>query len=455
MERVVREFSCAVTPGSINRGKMMLYIWLNRIVRDCQYYTYEEALDFISEWESSPGWPYTQMGYHTRSSVVEKLNLESLVREFQESGKHGLWTGCLKEEVLKRAKYERGMIRFFACCPIHVQITLLQFSADLNFRIMYLSSRARFPTFVGVSPFGGGWNLLFSRFKGYKLVFSLDETSWDMTLHRNLFQAIYEIRNSLLCECKSDSYVQWLVDEVVCTYLVSDTGEVFRKFQGNASGSSNTIIDNSLILLMLYLEAYFRVYPHDSLTDFLANVQLNVIGDDNICAVSEQKSAFGMDSVMLVMWEWGIRPRVESISDNIVGSHYVSKDIREFIYCGNTYLVPLPTRVRLLAHYIYSTPGDNLLASAIKLNSLMLECVFDDELWAMFYTLQSWYIAVQTQMYRWETEDQPVQNFIASVFPRDYVIRMHLGLELKSVSRYKFEEREQCRSEIIKLLKLQ
>jgi len=428
MEFVLSDFMKPVPVGCISGGERLLHIFVNRFIRDVDVISYEEAIDFMTEKTSSPGWPYTEMGYHSRAEVLEDGQAVRYAKEFEESGLHGLWTGCLKEEVLKRKKFESGHTRFFACCPIHTQIVLLRYCAPFNAAMIEWSRQEVWPFYVGRSPFAGGWNRLCIHLdKG--AVFSLDETLWDTTLSRELFAALYRVRNSAFRVPLSNDKLYWLVDEVVSTFIISDTGEVVRKYNGNASGSSNTLVDNSMILFMLYLEAYSRVYPGDSIDDFFSNVFLNIIGDDNICCVSLQRPLFTKDVIMSTMREWGINPRVESETPSIIGAHYVAKDVGVRVIGGLRHFVPLPGRVRLLAHYLYSTPGDNLLLSAIKCNSLLLEVPFDDVLWRMLYTFQSWYLAAKGDMYRWCTSDLSLIQFESGIYPRSIVYAMYLGFE--------------------------
>jgi len=428
MEFVLSDFLRPLPVGKIDRGERFLSNFVNRFIRGVKVLSFEDAVGFMTETTTSPGWPYTECGIHTRKTALDSGAIQ-WAREFEESGLHGVWTGCLKGEVLKRVKYEAGHTRFFACCPIHTQLVLLRYCAVFNALVIQWSKEEKWPFYVGRSPYMGGWNRMCQELNEFGEVFSLDEKLWDTTLSRDLFRVLYRVRNSAFEECLSDDKIEWLVDEVVATYIVTDTGELIRKYQGNASGAPNTLIDNSLILLLLYFEAYAREYPDDSMDDFFINVRLNIIGDDNICAVSPERSRFGKDSVMRVMAEWGINPRVESVTPSIVDAHYVAKNVGVHEYAGKSYYVPLPDRKRLLAHYLYSTPGENVLLSAIKCNSLLVEVVFDDLLWKMLYKFQSWYLDLKEDMYRWCTADLSLTQFDKGIICRKSLIIFHLGLE--------------------------
>lgn len=433
MQFVLSDFMRPLPVGSVKNGERLLLSFLNKFIRSVPVLSYSDALTFVSETQSSPGWPLTEQGYPTRAAAIDAGVATTLAEQFENSGLHSIWTGCLKEEVLKRSKFETGHTRFFACCPLHAQLVILRYSAVFNQAVINWSAEEVFPFYVGRSPIMGGWHRLCTELNHFGGVFSLDERLWDTTLSLDLFRALYRVRNSLFATPLSSEKLDWLVEELVCTYIVTDTGEVVRKYQGNASGSPNTLIDNSLILLMLYMEAFTRVYPDASDVEFFKAVRLNIIGDDNIASISPAWPLFTKDVVMDVMREWGISPRVESVTDTIVGAHYVAKDVGVFKHAGLEYFVPLPGRKRLLAHYLYSTPGDNVLLSAIKCNSLLLEVAFDDELWNMLYTFQSWYLVAKGNMYRWCTSDLSIDQFLAGIVPRAAVIRAYLGLESLSL----------------------
>lgn len=428
MEPIVAKFARPLGVGfrSIELGAAALMTKVHRIMPIHSPLDYCEAEKKILELNTSPGWPWTQIGYHTRKALKLAVNMCEVAREVEESGLHTLWTCCMKSEVLKREKFLAGNLRLFCVCPMQIQLILLKYSAFFNEFIERASVRGEFPCYVGVSPLGLGWHRVFFPFTKAAVVFSLDETNWDTSLHYLLFEKVYRIRQRMLKNVPRKK-IDWLVDEIVNTFLVTDTGVIIRKTQGNPSGSSNTCIDNSCILIMIYYEAYFRVYPHDTLEDFEKYVNLSVLGDDNICGVASERALFGIDSVTAVMTEWGIIPKVESNSTSVCGAEYLSKVVGVYDLVYYKPLVPLPKRIRFLAHYLYSNPGANILLSAIKCNSLMLEGVFHKDLWDMLQTFQYWYRDKVKEMCRWETEDVTIQSFIASIFPRSMILSAYIG----------------------------
>lgn len=418
MEKPLCVYAVSSPCGQIVRGHSFLREYLFERVGPCKYLTEQEAIDLIEERQSSPGWPFTER-WDTRGKFLQ-AGVHPYIDSWWDSGHQSVWTGCLKDEVMKKSKIENGLVRFFFCCPLPVQIRLLQFGGVLNKRIVELSRQFAFPTYLGVSSYDRGWHNLFSPFRGKKHFFSLDETNYDSTISSFLMAALYDIRNSLLDVPCSDAHVGRLLREVVQTVIVTDTGHLVQKRQGNPSGSPNTSVDNSLILIMLYFEAYFRVYPSDTLVDFFANVSLVVIGDDNFCGVSDTRSLFDEFSVMNVMHEWGIVPKVECVSDTLEGMEFVSKLIKVVQTVAGPILVPVPKPVRFTAHLLMSTPGYDALLSAVKVNSLLAECAFDDLLWRMCIAVQQFYRRNLHLLQNWEDDQLTMKTWYATLLSRAY-----------------------------------
>jgi len=418
MEKPLCVYAVSSPCGQIVRGHNFLREYLFERVGPCKYLTEQEAIDLIEERQSSPGWPFTER-WDTRGKFLQ-AGVHPYIDSWWDSGHQSVWTGCLKDEVMKKSKIENGLVRFFFCCPLPVQIRLLQFGGVLNKRIVELSRQFAFPTYLGVSSYDRGWHNLFSPFRGKKHFFSLDETNYDSTISAFLMAALYDIRNSLLDVPCSDVHLSRLLREVVQTVIVTDTGHLVQKRQGNPSGSPNTSVDNSLILIMLYFEAYFRVYPSDTLVDFFANVSLVVIGDDNFCGVSDTRSLFDEFSVMNVMHEWGIVPKVECVSDTLEGMEFVSKLIKVVQTVAGPILVPVPKPVRFTAHLLMSTPGYDALLSAVKVNSLLAECAFDDVLWRMCIAVQQFYRRNLHLLQNWEDDQLTMKTWYATLLSRAY-----------------------------------
>jgi len=405
--------------GRIDLGAFALREYLFQKIGTCKYLSLDEAVELIEEKNSSPGWPFTQK-WETRGQLLKSGVLKSLIDSWWESGLHAVWTGCLKDEVVKIEKVKHGLVRFFFCCPMPVQVRLMQFGGVLNKRVIELSKKFMFPTYLGVSSYDRNWHVLFSRFRGKKHFFSLDETNYDSTISVRLLAALYDIRNSLLDVPVSDNHLRRLIQEIAETVVVTDTGHLIQKRQGNPSGSPNTSADNSLILIMLYFEAYFRVYPTDSLFDFEAHVSLVVIGDDNFCGVDEARSLFTENSVMSVMTEWGISPKVEAVSDTLEGMEFVSKIIKSVETCSGPVYVPMPKQVRFVAHLLMSTPGEDALLSAVKVNALMSECPFDDLLWKMCVSCQDYYRKRPQLLAEWEDDSLTRKTWLATLLSREF-----------------------------------
>jgi len=124
--------------------------------------------------------------------------------------------------------------------------------------------------------------------------------------------------------------------------------------------------------------------------------------------------------VMRVMREWGVDPRIESESSCLEGMEFVSKIITKVQVAGMPFYVPVPKTPRFIAHFFMATPGDNLLNSGLKINSLLSECAFSDVLWDMVSTVQEQYRFHLPEMSDFESQDMSTDGFLAGIVSRQY-----------------------------------
>lgn len=452
-EVILQRFADSVSRSSLGIGEEKWRELVSRQLQDCRIIRNDEICDYVMEWSTSPGWPFNVTGTETRKKAFEKHGF-SVMEDYIASGKKALWSACVKSEVLKRKKILEGKMRLFSVCPLHVQQYLLKYCADFNTKFIEASRRERLQTWIGRTHYHGQWHSSMSRFADCDYVFSLDEVNWDIHIHYDLFRAVYRLRSLLTENDKHKGHFERLCQEVVCSYLISDQDDgggcpVIMKEQGNSSGSSNTIVDNSLIVLLLVMEAYFEVNIVDSLDDFLENVEVVVIGDDNLTGVRQRKVGMLTEQhVMDVMHRWRIQARVESVGTKIIGAHFVSKDvgwsqiIRPDVRVGN--YVPVPSRVRLLAHVLYGSPGFNFLQTGLKVNSLMLESYWDPEVYDWLKRMQNWIKSQNKSLYAGESESMPVLSFYQSIFPDWMVEQLYLGHPESKISVYLNSSRYNC-----------
>lgn len=423
-----------VTPVAtdVRRGALALRAWFVKMgLQVSKPLAWESCIPFITDFSTSPGWPYLLHGYTQRGQLLvpsRRSQFFALCQDYEDSKRQAVWSLRLKDEVLKRKKIVNGIARMFIICPAHVQFKLLKHCALFNDFVKQMSERERLPIWLSRSSLGGSWSRVFKQWSGR--VVGMDEDAWDMSLHRSLFEQLYALRSCFSVDFPTD----FLIREVCETIFIVPSGEIMQKKNGNSSGSSNTTVDNSLILLMFYLDEFLSLYPESDVDEFMGNVI--VCGDDNICNYTQKYPLFTPERMKARLNAAGISTRLESDTIGPVGGHFIAKDVVDYPGYG---LMPRPQTARVLGHLWYSTPGGDLLLTGMKVNSMIMDCAWNDEVLPYLLAVQAFVLAQLGPDNAIVSEVPGVSEkaFRASIFPLADIRYAYTGWESR--------KRYQCR----------
>jgi hypothetical protein len=150
---------------------------------------------------------------------------------------------------------------------------------------------------VGINPFNMGWDQLYKKlyvpgWKGMALDVSAFDASFPWVMARKI--ATLRLRR-LSPEARqlpmAEKLVAYITESIFRSLNILPNGEVVQKEHGNASGSPNTVVDNTLALAMAFMYVWVRSCRLDgtppSFMEFKENVRAALYGDDNTFTASE------------------------------------------------------------------------------------------------------------------------------------------------------------------------
>lgn len=231
-----------------------------------------------------------------------------------------IWTCSQKNELRGQEKLDAQKHRTFLVSPVEHSLNLNRLCLDMNNR--FYASSGNTWSFVGGTKFLGGWETLYRRMNRHGNGFALDAKDYDSSLLRRFMAAMIDIRWEFLREedrtSENRARLEVFYDAVINSVIVMEDGRLIIKHTGNPSGSVNTIVDNTLILFMLFAYTWFilareqyaehnRAVVHarrshtmmgvvgrydgeirGGYDDFMRHVEAALNGDDNTFTVSDE-----------------------------------------------------------------------------------------------------------------------------------------------------------------------
>jgi len=307
-----------------------------------------------------------------------------------------VWTNSVKEEIRLQEKVRYNKLRTFVGPPItHVYCSQRMFG-HMNSQLHANSPKTW--SFVGSSKYYGGWHRLYERLSKHPNAFELDCSEYDSSLNAELLSQLARIRFRMLKrDLQTDenwARVVNLYDQIINSYIVCSGGELIQKFTGNPSGSVNTIDDNTIGQIILMAYAFITIFKGESIctyTEFTANMELALCGDDNTGTISEKIfNRFNPSTISAAWTSIGITTKY--------GNTSARQSLLDMHFCANGFkfvdhpafgrrVVPVPDPEKLLASMcLYSAKGSNLKWSFLRSQAIRRECFFTP----LFETLSSY-----------------------------------------------------------------
>ncbi len=205
-----------------------------------------------------------------------------------------IWTCSQKIEMRLVSKLEEMKHRTFTAAPIEHSVATNRLCLDMNNK--FYAGGKRTWSFVGTTKFLSGWDRLYHRLNRHPNAFELDESAFDSSLFARAMYGQMDIRFGFLTyedrTLENWNRMQSVYDAIVHSVIVLENGELIQKHTGNPSGSSNTIVDNTMILFRLFAYAWIvcckNIGRETSYLDFMSNVEAALNGDDNTFTVSDE-----------------------------------------------------------------------------------------------------------------------------------------------------------------------
>jgi hypothetical protein len=297
-----------------------------------------------------------------------------------------IWTCSQKVELRPVEKILLNKIRTFTAAPVEHTVCANRLFLDMNNRFYRNANRTW--SVVGMSKFLRGWDNLYHRLDVHPNAFALDESEYDSSLFARIMRECGEIRYSFLAHDYRTSEnlerVAQIYDAIVNSVVLLENGDLVQKHTGNPSGSSNTIVDNTICLFRLKAYAWIRRCEklgfEASYATFISFVEAALCGDDNTFTVSDEVVAWF--NARSISEEWSLLG-ITTTSDN-----YASRKLSDvdFLSQGFRYdekleiWMPVPDTNKILCSVMWGSSVDDvrwhlLRACALRMDSYgNLEC---------------------------------------------------------------------------------
>jgi len=247
------------------------YDWMERHFRPHMGGSQEFPRDFVlreMNMDSSPGYPWS-LTYHTKKLMLEDERMMKVLPDYFEACALTypcdivpIWTCSVKGDELRPVeKIMANKLRTFTASPFEHSTALNMLCLDMNNR--FYRSAGKTWSFVGRSLFRGEWNLLGQQLETHPNKNEVDGKEYDSSLFAEMLWDLCFFRFCCLApEYRTErnwNVLRNLYDSIINSVCVLDLGDLIRKFTGNPSGSSNTIVDNTLALARLFFYAWIVI----------------------------------------------------------------------------------------------------------------------------------------------------------------------------------------------------
>jgi len=370
--------------------------------------------------QSSPGWPWNSvwikkglMMDYVDLSFIGLKDYESVVggylggdgsvflkvcNEFWDQLVVGnpvsFWTVALKDEMRHVDKIRENKIRTFTASAVEHTVATNMLCAEFNNRFYDMKEEG--PSVVSMSKFRGGWDRLFRRLNKHPNAFEFDESSYDASLREEFLLSCLWLRLNCLkgseMEKRKLAHLYYMIIHSVC---VLDNGQVFQKHGGNPSGSANTIVDNTLVLLVLCLYAWIVLSMSFDLEmcqfhHFVENVELALCGDDNTNTVSDKVVSWYNAENIIAVWDAvGIKTETPSMKARMLKDcWFLSNGFKNYTRRGMW--LPIPETSRVLCSLREHADTNDVRWLVLRAYALRIDSWANEECRELLQSLITW-----------------------------------------------------------------
>jgi hypothetical protein len=277
-------------------------------------------------------------------------------------------------------------LRTFTASPFEHSVNLNRMCLDMNNKF-YDSANdvdgfTQTWSVVGASKFVSGWDNLYRRLNRLRHAFELDESAFDASLFAEALMGQMEIRWSFLREedrtPANRLRLERLYASIIHSVIVLENGELIQKHTGNPSGSSNTIVDNTMVLFRLFAYAWIVLCKEQerptTYEEFMREVEAALCGDDNTFTVSDEVVGWFNPTTIAPVWS-GIGVTTKTPCEQPRPLSEVQFLSQGFAYHDELGIwVPVPETEKVFSSLMYGSEVDDvrwhyLRACALRMDS--------------------------------------------------------------------------------------
>jgi hypothetical protein len=238
---------------------------------------------------TAPGYPFS-LDYHTKRELFEQQpQVVDMFEDFWndlvlEDRKHvPIWTCSQKVEIRTQEKVKDQKHRTFLVAPIELTVVANRLFLEENTR--FYESHMHTWSYVGGTKYFGGWNRVHHHLGRHKNGFELDEANYDASVCATLLFIVMMFRFYMLCQNDRTPQnfirIKEIYDFIINSVIILEDGTIIFKHTGNPSGSSNTIVDNTLVLFLLVCYAWI-ILAEEQYGDYNASISRKMRASENL-----------------------------------------------------------------------------------------------------------------------------------------------------------------------------
>lgn len=340
-----------------------------------EFHTKKEMLGLSSEMSVIDSY---DCGPKTKAAMI-LTDFWDLIGGVNENNIVPIWTCSQKVEMRAVEKLRQNKVRTFTAAPIEHSVATNRLCLDMNNK--FYASANRTWSFVGATKYLRGWDNLYRRLNKHPNAFDLDESEYDSSIFEKALRGQEEIRWEFLSSeyqtPDNRNRMAAIYDSIIHSVIVLENGELVQKHTGNPSGSSNTIVDNTMILYRLFAYAWILLCNENQrrplYNEFTEHVEAALNGDDNTFTVSDEMVIWFHPKAIARVWS-KIGVTTNTSHDEPRMLHEVSFLSNGFEYDKSLGLwLPVPEYQRIVSSLAYGSQIDDIRFHLLRANALRLD----------------------------------------------------------------------------------
>jgi len=349
---------------------------------------------------TSPGYPWS-LKYPTKQEMEMNIRIEEVINEYEKDLRSGqeskwlpVWTSSVKAEMRPDQKVRENKLRTFCASPIEHSIMLNKYCLHMNNRFYDAGVEGKVWSKVGVSKYNRGFHRIAMKLRKHPNGFNLDMKEWDSSEFASWLRDIADfrldcLRGSSTFEEGDEEVVHKLYASIIDTLMILTNGDTVMKETGMPSGSSNTVVDNTLNLYRLLAYTFIRAMQESpeniqekmyTYTYFTNNVEAALYGDDNTLTISDELLPY-FNAKVIALYAKELNMTVTA-EDDIWEPQPVDKLCflsHNFRLLDNGYYVPVPETKKVLCSLMYGSKRPDPRWHLLRAMALRMECFYNDE----------------------------------------------------------------------------